>query len=96
MPTGPWVNPALIEGIARRNTLCQYRQRLGVATPAAIRTLAARSDVQLVGAKDGNPRGDSDAAWLRALMEDVGYAWLRMRPHGELKRSAETVGEISG
>jgi hypothetical protein len=50
------------------------------ATAAALQRLAAAPDTQLVAATDGNSQGDAFADRLRALSEDVGCAWLRLRP----------------
>lgn len=50
------------------------------ATTLALRRLAARPDAQLVAATDNNPQGEVYAGRLRALAEDVGCTWLRLRP----------------
>jgi len=53
------------------------------ATDAALRLLASRSDVLLVAATDANSQGDTYADRLRALAEDVGCTWLRLRPSAD-------------
>ena len=53
------------------------------ATDAAVRLLASRSDVLLVAATDANSQGDTYADRLRALAEDVGCTWLRLRPSAD-------------
>lgn len=53
------------------------------ASSAALRALAAGPDIQLVAATDANSQGDAFAGRLRALAEDVGCAWLRLRPSEE-------------
>jgi hypothetical protein len=50
------------------------------ATVAALQRLAAVPDILLVAATDANSQGDAYADRLRALSEDVGCAWLRLRP----------------
>lgn len=53
------------------------------ATLAALRQLAAGPDIQLVAATDRNSQGDVYADRLRALAEEAGCAWLRLRPPAE-------------
>ena len=53
------------------------------ATDAALRMLAARPDVLLVAATDANEQGERYAERLRALAEDVGCNWQRLRPSAE-------------
>ena len=50
------------------------------ATDAAIRALAARTDVQLVAATDNNTQGDVYADRLLALAEESGCSAERLRP----------------
>lgn len=74
---------AAIEGM-RDGTL--YLSTGGGWAPAssdALRDLAAGSDVQIVAATDANSQGDAFAGRLRALAENVGCAWLRLRPAEE-------------
>ncbi|WP_419150337.1 DUF3991 and toprim domain-containing protein [Rhizobium leguminosarum] len=53
------------------------------ATQAALRELASRPDAQLVAATDANSQGDLFAERLRALAEDTGCDWTRLRPPKE-------------
>lgn len=53
------------------------------ATDAALRALAARSDVLLVAATDANAQGERYADRLRAIADDVGCNWQRLRPPAE-------------
>ncbi len=49
-------------------------------TDHALRALAARPDVCLVAATDANPQGETYAERLRALAEEAGCGWQRLRP----------------
>jgi len=49
-------------------------------TTEALRDLVSRDHAQLVAATDANPQGDSYAGRLRALADEVGCQWLRLRP----------------
>jgi hypothetical protein len=74
---------AAIEGM-REGTL--YLSTGGGWAPAsaeALRILSAAPDVQLVAATDANSQGDAFSDRLRALAEDVGCGWLRLRPPEE-------------
>jgi hypothetical protein len=53
------------------------------ATQAALRELASRPDARLVAATDANAQGDLFAERLRALAEDTGCDWSRLRPPEE-------------
>ncbi|WP_233282734.1 DUF3991 and toprim domain-containing protein [Agrobacterium tumefaciens] len=53
------------------------------ATQAALRELASRPGARLVAATDANSQGDLFAARLRALAEDAGSEWTRLRPPDE-------------
>ncbi|NKJ72063.1 DUF3991 domain-containing protein [Rhizobium leguminosarum bv. viciae] len=53
------------------------------ATQAALWDLASRQDARLVAATDANAQGDLFAERLRALAEDAGCDWSRLRPHEE-------------
>jgi len=71
---------AAIEGI-REDTL--YLSTGGGWAPssdAALRALAGRPGVQLVAATDSNPQGEIYGERLRALAEDIGCEWQRLRP----------------
>ena len=50
------------------------------STEAALRWLAARPDVLLVAATDANGQGEIFAERLRALAEEEGCNWQRLRP----------------
>lgn len=49
-------------------------------TTEALRDLVSCADAQLVAATDANSQGDAYAERLRALAEEVGCQWLRLRP----------------
>ncbi|MBY2919659.1 DUF3991 and toprim domain-containing protein [Rhizobium leguminosarum] len=53
------------------------------STQATLRELASRPDAQLVAATDANSQGDLFAERLRALAEDAGCDWARLRPPEE-------------
>ncbi|MEF0944416.1 DUF3991 and toprim domain-containing protein [Rhizobium sp. BR 362] len=53
------------------------------ATEEALRELAARPGVQLVAATDANSQGDIYADRLRALADNIGCDWMRLRPPAE-------------
>jgi len=49
-------------------------------TTDALRDLVSGTGAQLVAATDANSQGDAYAERLRALAEEVGCQWLRLRP----------------
>jgi hypothetical protein len=49
-------------------------------TTGALRDLVSRTDAQLIAATDANSQGDAYAERLRALADEVGCQWLRLRP----------------
>ena len=49
-------------------------------TDAALRALASRAGATLVAATDANDQGETYAERLRALAENAGCAWQRLRP----------------
>ncbi len=53
------------------------------AAYAALRSLAARPDVLLVAATDANDQGERYAERLRALADEAGCNWQRLRPSAE-------------
>lgn len=53
------------------------------STNAALRALAARPDALLVAATDANSQGERYAERLRALADEVGCNWQRLRPPAE-------------
>jgi hypothetical protein len=71
---------AAIEGMREGTLYLSTGGGWAPATAAALLRLATGPDTQLVAATDGNSQGDAYADRLRALSEDVGCAWLRLRP----------------
>lgn len=71
---------AAIEGIREGTFYLSTGGGWSPTTDAALRTLAARPGVQLVAATDANAQGDTFAERLRALAEEVGCGWQRLRP----------------
>lgn len=53
------------------------------ATEAAVRKLAARPGTVLVAATDANIQGETFAGRLRAIADEVGCDWLRLKPPTE-------------
>lgn len=53
------------------------------STDAALRALAACPDVLLVAATDANEQGERYAERLRAIADEVGCNWQRLRPASE-------------
>lgn len=52
-------------------------------TDAAVRTLAARPGTVLVAATDANSQGETFAGRLRAIADEAGCDWLRLKPPAE-------------
>ncbi len=52
-------------------------------TDAAVRKLAARPGAVLVAATDSNSQGETFAGRLRAIADEVGCDWLRLKPPAE-------------
>jgi len=52
-------------------------------TEAAVRGLAARPEACLVAATDANSQGETFAARLRAIAEELGCDWMRLKPPAE-------------
>lgn len=52
-------------------------------TEAAVRKLAARPGAVLVAATDANGQGETFAGRLRAIADEVGCDWLRLKPPTE-------------
>jgi hypothetical protein len=71
---------AAIEGVREGTLYLSTGGGWAPATAAALQHLAAAPDTQLVAATDANSQGDAYADRLRALSEDLGCAWLRLRP----------------
>ncbi|WP_260684810.1 DUF3991 and toprim domain-containing protein [Rhizobium laguerreae] len=74
---------AAIEGLRDGTLYLSTGGGWSPATQAALRELASRPDAQLVVATDANSQGDLFAARLRALAEDAGCDWTRLRPSEE-------------
>ncbi len=53
------------------------------ATESAMRQLAARPGAVLVAATDANSQGETFAGRLRAIADEVGCDWLRLKPPAE-------------
>ncbi|MBY5775148.1 DUF3991 domain-containing protein [Rhizobium leguminosarum] len=53
------------------------------STEAALRQMASRPEALLVAATDANPQGEMFAERLRALAEEAGCDWSRLRPPEE-------------
>ncbi|WP_164901867.1 DUF3991 and toprim domain-containing protein [Neorhizobium lilium] len=71
---------AAIEGIREGTMYLSTGGGWSPATEAAIRALASRPGRQLVAATDANPQGATFAGRLRALAEEAGCDWTRLRP----------------
>lgn len=71
---------AAIEGLRDRTHYLSTGGGWSPQTTEALRGLVSRADAQLVAATDANPQGDAYAERLRALAEEVGCQWLRLRP----------------
>lgn len=74
---------AAIEGVREGTTYLSTGGGWSPATEAAIRALLSSPGVQLVAATDANPQGESFAGRLRALSEEAGCDWTRLRPSEE-------------
>lgn len=71
---------AAIEGVREGTIYLSTGGGWSPATEAAIRALASRPGRQLVAATDANPQGETFAGRLRALAEEAGCDWTRLRP----------------
>lgn len=74
---------AAIEGVREGTMYLSTGGGWSPATEAAIRALVSRPGVQLVAATDANPQGKTFAGRLRAIAEEVGCDWTRLRPSEE-------------
>lgn len=74
---------AAIEGICAHTQYLSTGGGWAPATAAALCRLASAKNIQLVAATDGNVQGDVFAERLRVLAEDVGCAWIRLRPSAD-------------
>lgn len=71
---------AAIEGLRNGTGYLSTGGGWSPTTEAALRELAAEPGVQMVAATDANPQGDMFADRLRALADNVGCDWTRLRP----------------
>ncbi|MBX9875215.1 MAG: DUF3991 and toprim domain-containing protein [Beijerinckiaceae bacterium] len=74
---------AAIEGLREGSLYLSTGGGWSPATQAAIRTLAARPDAQLVAATDANSQGEAFAGRLREIAEAAGSNWFRLKPPGD-------------
>ncbi|ACM39287.1 conserved hypothetical protein (plasmid) [Allorhizobium ampelinum S4] len=74
---------AAIEGLRDGTIYVSTGGGWSPTTEAAIRALVSRPDVQLVAATDANSQGETFAERLRALAEEAGCGWMRLRPSEE-------------
>ncbi len=89
---------AAIEGMREGTAYLSTGGGWAPASVAALRRLGERPDALLVAATDNNPQGDVFADRLRALADDVGCSWLRLRPAADdwnevLKQREKEKGE---
>jgi len=91
---------AAIEGLRDRTLYLSTGGGWSPQTTDALRDLVSRTDAQLVAATDANSQGDAYAERLRALAEDVGSQWLRLRPQAgdwnDMLREREWKNERNG
>ncbi len=71
---------AAIEGMSNETVYVSTGGGWSPATDAALRLLADRPSAHLVAATDANVQGEVFAGRLRALAEEVGSDWQRLRP----------------
>ncbi|WP_026187663.1 DUF3991 and toprim domain-containing protein [Ensifer sp. BR816] len=74
---------AAIEGLRDGTLYLSTGGGWSPTTAAALGELASRPNVQLVAATDANPQGDMFAERLRALADETGCDWTRLRPPEE-------------
>lgn len=74
---------AAIEGLREGTLYLSTGGGWSPVTEAALRALATSPGVQMVAATDANPQGDMFAERLRALADDGGCDWTRLRPPGD-------------
>ncbi|WP_221996064.1 DUF3991 and toprim domain-containing protein [Rhizobium leguminosarum] len=74
---------AAIEGMREGTLYLSTGGGWSPATQAALWDLASRQDARLVAATDANAQGDLFAERLRAIAEETGCDWTRLRPHEE-------------
>lgn len=71
---------AAIEGVREDTLYLSTGGGWSPSTDTALRALAAQPGVKLIAATDANSQGETYAARLRALAEDVDCQWQRLRP----------------
>ncbi|MBB4232916.1 DUF3991 and toprim domain-containing protein [Rhizobium mongolense] len=71
---------AAIEGVRDGTLYLSTGGGWSPATQAALRQMASRPGARLVAATDANSQGNMFAERLRALAEDAGCDWSRLRP----------------
>ena len=76
----PMLSLAAIEGLRDGTLYLSTGGGWSPSTEAALRQMASRPEVLLVAATDANPQGEMFAERLRALADDVGCNWSRLRP----------------
>ncbi len=74
---------AAIEGMREGTLYLSTGGGWSPATESALRILGERSAAMLVAATDANSQGEAFAQRLRALAEDAGCGWQRLRPPAE-------------
>ena len=74
---------ASLEGLREESLYLSTGGGWSPATEAALRSVASRSDVQIVAATDSNAQGEVFAVRLREIAEVAGCDWLRLRPPAE-------------
>lgn len=89
---------AAIEGIREGTLYLSTGGGWSPSTEAALQILVTLPDARLVAATDANSQGDAYAGRLRALAEQVGCRWQRLRPPADdwneaLKQREKKKGE---
>lgn len=74
---------AAFEGLRERSLYLSTGGGWSPATEVAVRQLAARPGAVLVAATDANSQGETFAGRLRAIADEVGCDWLRLKPPSE-------------
>jgi len=74
---------AAIEGLRDGTLYLSTGGGWSPSTEAALRQMASRPEALLVAATDANPQGEMFAERLRALADDIGCNWSRLRPRAD-------------
>jgi hypothetical protein len=74
---------AAFEGLRQGSLYLSTGGGWSPATESAVRRLAARPGAVLVAATDVNSQGETFAGCLRAIADEVGCDWLRLKPPAE-------------